>query len=58
MLEGRNYQAYEDYGCVTTLAVAIASDIEKALKEKEYPLIDKLKAKLPPEIRDMFLLFS
>jgi len=33
-------------------------DIEKALKTKEYPTLEELKNKLPPEIHDMIPLFS
>ena len=55
--EGRNHKAREDRGQITTLAASIASDIEKALKTKEYPSIEELQSKLPPEIRDMAALF-
>jgi transposase InsO family protein len=55
--EGKNHEIRRDRGCFTTLAASIASDIEKALKTKEYPTIQELKEKLPPEIRDMAPLF-
>jgi hypothetical protein len=55
--EGKNHKIRRDCSCFTTLAASIASDIEKALKTKEYPMIQELKEKLPPEIRDMALLF-
>ena len=55
--EGRNHKERKDQGCFTTLAAAIASDIEKALQTKEYPSLGELQEKLPPEIRDMAPLF-
>lgn len=55
--EGRNHEIRKDRGCFTTLAASVASDIEKALKTKEYPTIEELKSKLPPEISDMAPLF-
>jgi len=55
--EGRNHKERKDQGCFTTLAAAIASDIEKALQTKEYPTLKELQEKLPPEVRDMAPLF-
>ena len=40
--EGRNHKERKDQGCFTTLAAAIASDIEKALQTKEYPTLKEL----------------
>lgn len=55
--EGRNHKDRQDRGDLTTLAAAIASDIEKALQTREYPSIEELRNKLPPEVRDMAPLF-
>jgi hypothetical protein len=40
------------------LAAAILADIEKVLKTKEYPTIEELKKRLPPELYDIVPLFN
>ena len=56
--EGRHHQDHQEDDSFTKVAAAIASDIEKALKHKEYPTVETLKEKLPPEIRDLIPLFN
>jgi len=72
LVEGRNHEVLEDSGTIQVLAtqtlqeieydfvrvVTTVEDIEKALKTKEYPTLEELKNKLPPEIHDMIPLFS
>jgi hypothetical protein len=40
------------------LTATILADIEKALKTKEYLIIEELKKRLPPELYDIVLLFN
>ena len=58
MAEGRYYQDYQEDDSFTKIAASITSDIEKALKHKEYPIVEALKKKLLPEIRDLIPLFN
>ena len=56
--EGRHHQDHQEDDSFTKIAASITSDIEKALKHKEYPTVEALKKKLPPEIRDLIPLFN
>lgn len=42
MLEGRNYLEYKDSSKFLTVAIVVSKDIKKALKRKEYPIIEAL----------------
>lgn len=58
VLEGRNHLSKKDRGSFTTVTASTSTDVAKALKSREYPTIEELKKKLPPEIQDMAPLFN
>ena len=40
------------------IAAASKADVEKALKKKEYPTLEELRKRLPPELTDIAPLFN
>jgi hypothetical protein len=58
LTEGRNHYTYEDNGTSTTVTAATSEDIAKVLKPTEYPSIEALRRKLPPELNDIIPLFN